>query len=228
MKTHAAIGMAALLTLLTACEQAVYLPGPNTPRPQGGFVNSELWAAARGDTPGRMKLIGSEDPGAQDGNRTLYRTLWRSPTNQDETYLICIQEPGGALGSFTQWGVFVYDKHNQQIMHGTVSFAQMTPLGIVEVKADTTELPEELRDEWQLAVVASRTDNAQAPLSGLKLQQYPADPFVDIELVRWDDAWVELPFGSGNLNERDIRSIEYRQAEPGLSVTPEGRLQFKR
>lgn len=221
--------MAAVL-LLGACQQTsglVYLPGPKYPRPDGGFTNQNLWTAATAENCDRMLLIGAEDPDAANGDLAIYRTLWNSKADK-ETFMLCLEDPGASLGSVTQWNVYAYDKENEQVYRGQVGFVDMTPLGLIEVKVDSEILPEEAQNTWMLAVIASQTDRKEASLDGLKIGNWPNDPTIAIELVQWKSRypWIELPYGNENLNPREIRSIEYRQVEPGLTVTPDGRLKF--
>lgn len=209
----------------------IFLPGPSLPRPDGGFDQAELWSPPTGSTADRMKLVGTEDPDADTADTTIYRSLWTSPRNEGETYLVCLQHPGASLGSITQWEVFGFDKNNKQVMLGSVGFSQMTPLGLIEVKVDSKILPEEHNNQWLLAVVAVGSHKGaigDASLDGLSIGNFPEDPFITIELVAWNDFWTELPYGNANLDPRDTRSIAYRQVEPGLSITPAGTLQFNK
>lgn len=210
--------------LPAGCESTIYLPGPDLPRPQGGFIQAMLWRPVTGATRKRMVLVGAEDPAAQSGETTIYRTQWTSPRTGGETWLVCLQDPGGGLGAFTQWQLYVYDADLKMVRFGTVSFVDAHPLGIVEVKPRGSHLPVGRNGEWQLAVIACRSGSDDVSLHGEHL--WSSSYGVTAELIRWDDDWHELPYGSGNLNPRVIDHIAYRQAELGLTVWPEGRLVF--
>lgn len=226
-----------VLLLLAGCQastEIIYLPGPSDPRPYGGFEQGELWAPAKGDKVDRMKLVGEidPDPWSFPNRRTIYRTTWKTNyfafDNEIEELLVVIQTPEGALGAFTQWQVFVYGQDLKMIDYGHVVFSEMNPLGIVEVNVENPKLPDDHNNTWKLAVISSRSNSAQASGQGLPLWEFPADPYFDIELVHWNNAFIEeLPYGYGNIQPDDLKRIEYRQAEPKLVVTPENILQFK-
>ncbi|MEO0475369.1 MAG: hypothetical protein AAF085_05250, partial [Planctomycetota bacterium] len=125
MNSNIIICLSPLLGLLTACQpttELVYLPGPNYPRPYGGFDPEVLWSPAKGDTAGRMELIGEldPDPWSFPNRRTIYRTTWQTDRFETDEVLVVIQSPAGALGSFTQWQVFVYDRDFEMLDYGQV------------------------------------------------------------------------------------------------------------
>ncbi|MBX2852250.1 MAG: hypothetical protein KTR15_10940 [Phycisphaeraceae bacterium] len=218
----------ATASLLGGCQQTVYLPGPSYPRPDGGFLIEELWAAPTNETRDRMALVGTDDPYTGVTNPTLYRTLWQSP-DTDETRLVCIQAPNKLKDAFTDWEVYAYDQSNQQMMHGKVKlFTGMTPLGIVEVKIDNRIMPSFLKNKWLLGVIVSTTADDHASLDGLGIDGTPLseEPWTRLVLVNWKIPLSVRENGYKFLNPKDISSIEYRQAEPGLTVTPDGIMKF--